>query len=163
MPPTGSHAPEFTLDDQDGTPHSLTDYAGRYVLIYFYPKDDTPGCTKEACAIRDALPDFKNLDAVVLGISPDTAQSHKKFAEKYGLPFTLLADPERTVIDAYGVWGKKKFMGREYDGVLRTSFLVSPDGTIARVYESVKPEEHAAQVLADLTELREGSELYEQN
>jgi thioredoxin-dependent peroxiredoxin len=150
----GQSAPDFTLLDQDGKEHILSAYRGQYVLIYFYPKDDTPGCTKEACAIRDAEPDFKGLDAIVLGISPDTVKSHKKFAEKYGLPFTLLADPEHVAIDAYGVWGRKKFMGREYDGVFRTSFLIAPDGTVAKVYETVKPEVHAAEVLADLAALR---------
>ena len=120
------------------------------MLIYFYPKDDTPGCTKEACAIRDAFPQFDASRAVVLGISPDSVRSHKKFAEKYELPFTLLADEGHVVADAYGVWGRKKFMGREYDGIMRTSFLVRPDGDIAKVYEGVKPERHAAEVLADL-------------
>lgn len=149
----GDKAPVFSLEDQDGKLHTLTDYAGKYVLLYFYPKDDTPGCTKEACAIRDALPDFKMLEAEVFGISADTVKSHKKFAEKYGLSFTLLADPERVAVDAYGVWGKKKFMGKEYDGIFRTSFLIAPDGTVANVYENVKPEKHADEVLADLKEL----------
>lgn len=146
----GQEAPDFTLEDQEGTTHTLSQYRGSYVLLYFYPKDDTPGCTKEACAIRDAMPDFTSLDLVVLGISPDTVASHKKFAQKYGLPFTLLADPERTVIDTYGVWGRKKFMGKEYDGVFRTSFLIAPDGTVAKVYENVKPEIHAAEVLEEV-------------
>jgi thioredoxin-dependent peroxiredoxin len=154
MVSVGQLAPDFTLLDQEGNEHALSTYRGQYVLIYFYPKDDTPGCTKEACAIRDAEPDFKELDAVVLGISPDTVKSHKKFAEKYELPFTLLADPEHAAINAYGVWGRKKFMGREYDGVFRTSFLVAPDGTVAKVYETVKPELHAAEVLADLQSFR---------
>jgi peroxiredoxin Q/BCP len=154
MPPIGSKAPDFALPDQEGTVRSLAEYAGRYTLVYFYPKDDTPGCTKEACSIRDALPDFKGLDAVVLGVSPDSVASHRKFAEKYGLPFNLLSDEEREAVNAYGVWGKKKFMGREYEGVLRTSFLIAPDGTIARIYESVKPETHAADVLADLAALK---------
>jgi thioredoxin-dependent peroxiredoxin len=149
MPNIGDTAPAFTLSDQDGAPHSLTDYLGRYVLIYFYPKDDTPGCTK------DAFPDFGGLNAVVLGVSPDSVKSHKKFAEKFGLPFTLLADEDKVVVNAYGVWGKKKFMGREYDGVFRTSFLIAPDGTLAKVYENVKPEGHAAEVLADLAALSE--------
>jgi peroxiredoxin Q/BCP len=154
MVSVGQLAPDFTLLDQEGNEHALSTYRGQYVLIYFYPKDDTPGCTKEACAIRDAEPDFKGLDAIVLGISPDTVKSHKKFAEKYELPFTLLADPEHIAINAYGVWGRKKFMGREYDGVFRTSFLVAPDGTVAKVYETVKPELHAAEVLADLQSFR---------
>lgn len=146
----GMKAPEFELEDQDGKVQKLSDYRGKHVLLYFYPKDDTPGCTKEACVLRDALPDFKKLDAEVFGISADTVKSHKKFAEKYGLPFTLLADPEKKVVNAYGMWGKKKFMGREYEGVFRTSFLISPDGTVAKVYENVKPEKHAEEVLADL-------------
>ena len=150
----GTKAPDFSLPDQEGKTHTLSDYEGRYVLLYFYPKDDTPGCTKEACALRDAFPDFANLDGVVLGISPDTVKSHKKFAEKYGLPFTLLADPEKSVVNAYGVWGKKRFMGREYEGVFRASFLIDPSGTIAKAYESVKPEAHAAEVLADLDGLK---------
>ena len=156
MPPAGSTPPAFSLLDQDGKTHALSDYLGRYVLIYFYPKDDTPGCTKEACAIRDAMPEFKNTDLAVLGVSPDSVASHKKFAEKYGLPFTLLADEGHAVADTYGVWGRKKFMGREYDGILRTSFLIAPDGTLAKVYENVKPEAHAAEVLADLVMLGAG-------
>jgi peroxiredoxin Q/BCP len=153
MPAPGSPAPQFSLQDQDGKLHTLADYAGRYVLLYFYPKDDTPGCTKEACAIRDAMPDFSKVNAVVLGISADSVKSHKKFAEKYGLPFTLLADEQKEVAHAYGVWGWKKFMGRDYEGISRTSFLIGPDGTIAKVYENVKPEAHAAEVLADLAAL----------
>lgn len=150
MPKVGESAPEFSLPDQDGVMHALSQYRGKYVLLYFYPKDDTPGCTKEACAIRDADPDFSALDAVVLGVSADSVKSHKKFAEKYGLMFPLLADEDRTVVNAYGVWGRKKFMGREYDGIMRTSFLIDPNGKIAVVYEQVKPELHAAEVLADL-------------
>lgn len=150
IPQAGSIAPDFTLPDQDGIERSLSAYRGQTVLLYFYPKDDTPGCTKEACAIRDSFPAFDSSKAAVLGISPDSVKSHKKFAEKYGLPFTLLADEGHRVADEYGVWGKKKFMGREYEGVLRTSFLIGPDGKILKVYESVKPEQHAAEVLADL-------------
>ncbi|MDB5264814.1 MAG: alkyl hydroperoxide reductase/Thiol specific antioxidant/Mal allergen [Parcubacteria group bacterium] len=150
LPTVGSPAPLFTLPDQDGKEHSLTDYKGKHVLIYFYPKDDTPGCTKQACAIRDALPDFSKLNAIVLGISADTVKSHKKFAEKYGLPFTLLADEGKEVVNLYGVWGRKKFMGKEYDGVFRTSFLIGPDGNIKKVYENVKPDLHAEQILKDL-------------
>lgn len=130
--------------------HTLSAYRGRRVLVYFYPKDDTPGCTKEACTLGEYLPDFSKADAVVLGISADSVQSHKKFAEKYHLTFPLLADTEKQAIGAYGVWGTKKFMGREYEGILRTSFLIAADGTIEKVYENVKPEQHAAQVLADL-------------
>jgi len=150
IPTPGTLAPDFTLLDQDGVPHTLSTHQGSRVLLYFYPKDDTPGCTKQACMLRDALPDFDALDAVVYGISTDSVKSHKKFADKYGLPFILLADENKEVVKAYGVWGKKKFMGREYDGISRTSFLLAPDGSIEKVYENVKPELHAAQVLEDL-------------
>ena len=150
MPSIGSAAPEFSLPDQDGRVHSLKDYAGAPVLIYFYPKDDTPGCTKQACMIRDAFPDFKKTGVTVLGISTDSVKSHKKFAEKYGLPFTLLSDEEKKVVEAYGVWGRKKMMGREYDGVFRTSFLIGKDENVLKVYENVKADKHAEQVLADL-------------
>lgn len=153
MPSVGSVAPDFTLPDQDGVMHTLSRYRGRPVLLYFYPKDDTPGCTKEACALRDADPDFSKLDAVVLGVSADSVKSHKKFAEKYELQFPLLADEHKEVVNAYGVWGPKKFMGREYEGILRTSFLIAPAGTIVKVYEKVKPEMHAAEVLEDLKAL----------
>ena len=149
-PAPGTLAPDFTLLDQDGVSHTLSAHRGSRVLLYFYPKDDTPGCTKEACMLRDALPDFTALDAIVFGVSPDSVKSHKKFAEKYGLPFILLADEDKEVVQAYGVWGRKKMMGREYDGVFRTSFLIGKDGIIEKVYENVKPETHAAQVLADL-------------
>ncbi|MGH7141349.1 MAG: thioredoxin-dependent thiol peroxidase [Minisyncoccia bacterium] len=147
---TGDTAPEFTLPDQDAKPHSLHDYRGRWVLLYFYPKDDTPGCTKEACMLRDNFPDFGALQAAVLGVSVDSVASHKKFAEKYSLPFTLLADENKVAVSAYGVWGKKKFAGREYEGVLRTSFLIDPEGKIAKIYEDVDPAVHAGEVLADL-------------
>ena len=151
MPVPGTLAPDFTLLDQDGVAHTLSAHRGSRVLIYFYPKDDTPGCTKQACMLRDAMPELSRLDAIVFGISPDSVKSHRKFADKYGLPFTLLADEGHTVAERYGVWGRKKFMGREYDGVFRTSFLIDADGTVMRVYENVKPELHADQVLADLS------------
>ena len=153
MPVVGAEAPKFTLFDQDGKQHALENYRGRYVLLYFYPKDDTPGCTKEACALRDADPDFSTLDAIVLGVSADSVKSHKKFAEKYALTFPLLADENREVVNAYGVWGLKKFMGREYEGIMRTSFLIDPKGKVAKVYEKVKPEQHAQEVLTDLKAL----------
>ena len=142
-------APDFTLPDQNGKEHSLSDYVGKWVLVYFYPKDDTPGCTKEACSIRDNLPDFKKLNLAVLGISTDSVKSHNKFADKYDLPFTLLADSDKKVVKEYGVWGKKKFMGREYEGTLRTSFLIDPMGLIVKIYENVKPDIHVQQVLED--------------
>ncbi len=150
----GKLAPDFTLPDQEGKSHTLSDYQGKWVLVYFYPKDDTPGCTKEACVLRDAVPDFKKLKAVVFGISADSVKSHKKFAEKYELPFTLLADENKKVIKKYGVWGLKKFMGREYEGIFRTSFLIDPGGRVAKVYEKVRPDIHADEVLNDLKALR---------
>jgi peroxiredoxin Q/BCP len=154
FPSIGTVAPSFTLLDQDGVEHTLSEVKGKYALVYFYPKDDTSGCTKEACSLGEYMPDFSKSDAVIFGISADSVKSHKKFAEKYGLKFTLLADPDHQAINAYGVWGQKKFMGRNYEGISRTSFLIPPDGTIAKVYESVKPEKHAEEVLADLATLR---------
>lgn len=148
---TGTLAPNFTLPDQDGVMHSLKDYRGQWVLIYFYPKDDTPGCTKEACALRDEFPAFGKLKAKIFGVSADTVASHKKFATKYKLPFTLLADPEKGMLKDYGVWGKKKFMGREYLGISRSSYLINPKGKIEKVYEKVNPLTHADEVLADLS------------
>lgn len=146
----GDKAPSFSLPDQNGKVRNLGDYAGKRVLLYFYPKDDTGGCTKQACGIQDALPDFGTLGVTVLGISVDPVKSHVKFAEKYGLSFTLLSDENKEVVEKYGVWGKKKFMGREYMGTMRTSFLISADGIIEKIYENVKPETHAADVLGDL-------------
>jgi len=149
----GDKAPEFSLPDQDGKKHSLKDGRGKWVLLYFYPKDATPGCTVEACTLRDAYPQFGKLDAVVFGVSTDSVKSHAKFAEKQKLPFTLLADEQKEVVEAYGVWGKKKFMGREYIGIKRWSFLIDPKGKIAKVYEDVKPAAHAEEVLADIRAL----------
>ncbi|MEK7201776.1 MAG: thioredoxin-dependent thiol peroxidase [Patescibacteria group bacterium] len=146
----GERAPSFSLPDQNGEVHTLAECVGKWVLLYFYPKDDTPGCTKEAQAIRDVFPDFSALNAMVFGISADSVASHKKFAEKYTLPFTLLADEGKEMVQVYGVWGTKKMMGREYEGIFRTSFLIDPKGNIAKIYENVKPEVHAVQVLADL-------------
>jgi thioredoxin-dependent peroxiredoxin len=153
LPKQNSSAPDFTLPDQDGKEHTLSNYKGQWVLLYFYPKDDTTGCTKEACAIRDEFPAFGKLKVKVLGLSIDSVKSHKKFAEKYELPFTLLADEGKKVVNQYGLWAKKKFMGREYMGTLRTSFLIDPKGAIAKIYENVKPETHADEVLKDLKEL----------
>lgn len=149
----GSKAPEFSLFDQNNKEHELVDYRGQWVLLYFYPKDDTTGCTKEACGIRDAFPKFKKMKAVVLGVSIDTVESHAKFALKYKLPFTLLADPDKKVVNAYGVWAEKSMYGRKYFGTVRTSFLIDPDGNIAKIYEKVKPEQHAAEVLEDIEQL----------
>ena len=150
MPGVGTVAPEFTLPDQDGKEHTLAEYQGSWVLLYFYPKDDTPGCTIEACTIRDQFKDFKTIGAIVLGVSTDTVASHKKFATAYELPFTLLADEHKEVVGTYGVFGEKKFMGRTYMGTMRTSFLIDPKGRIAKIYEKVKPEKHASEVIADL-------------
>ena len=147
---TGIKAPDFTLPDQNGEFHALSDCNGKWTLLYFYPKDDTPGCVKEACGIRDAFPKFKKIDAVVFGVSADSVAKHKKFAKKYKLPFTLLSDENKDVIKKYGVWAKKKFMGREYMGITRTSFLINPKGVIVKIYENVKPDAHAEEVLQDL-------------
>lgn len=146
----GKKAPVFTLPDQDGTSHALKDYLGKWVLVYFYPKDDTAGCTKEACMLRDNFPSFKNSKAVVLGVSADSVKSHKKFADKYELPFTLLADEDKSVVEKYGVWQEKSMYGRKYMGIARTSFLIDPQGVIKKIYEAVKPEVHAEEVLNDL-------------
>lgn len=149
----GDKAPSFSLPDQDCMMHSLSECAGKWTLLYFYPKDATPGCTIEAQTIRDAWPDFTGSDILVFGISADSVASHKKFADKHGLLFTLLADEKKEMVEAYGVWGKKKLMGREYMGISRTSFLIAPDGTIAKIYEQVKPSEHASEVLRDVKAL----------
>lgn len=144
----GDRAPSFTAETSGGGRVSLADFAGKHVVLYFYPKDDTPGCTKEACAFRDAYRDFQDVGAVVLGISTDAVKSHDKFITKYKLPFTLLADPDKRIVKAYGVWGEKKFMGRTYDGTHRVTFLIGPDGRIQKIWPKVKPEEHAEEVLA---------------
>ncbi len=145
----GDKAPLFELPDQDGNTHALSDQIGKTVLLYFYPKDDTPGCKKEACTIRDNWGAFKKAGIVVFGVSVDTVAKHKKFVNKYDLPFTLLADVDKTLVNAYGVWAKKKFMGREYMGINRWSFLIGPDGRIAKIYTDVKPSDHAGEVLLD--------------
>jgi len=154
---TGKKAPAFTLLDQGGVKVALKDFKGQWVLLYFYPKDDTPGCTKEACAIADNFPTFEKLDAVVLGVSTDTPQSHKKFAQKYKLPFRLLADTEKKVVEKYGVWGEKSMYGRKYMGTMRMSFLVDPDGVIRKIYHKVKPDSHAQEVITDLRELKKAT------
>ena len=143
----GTTAPAFKTTNQNGETVSLKDLRGQKVVLYFYPKDDTPGCTKEACSFRDAFSKFKKQDIAVLGVSPDKEASHKKFVTKYKLPFTLLADPARLIADAYGVWGEKKFMGRTYMGVHRTTFLIDEKGEIRKIFEKVKPEDHASEVL----------------
>jgi len=143
----GQRAPQFTLPDQDGTEVSLQDLAGRPVVVYFYPKDDTPGCTTQACAIRDQWSEFEEAGAVVLGISPDDVDSHGRFAAKHDLPHRLLADPERTVIEKYGAWGTKSMYGKEYQGVIRSTVLVGPDGKVAEVWPKIQPKKHADAVL----------------
>jgi peroxiredoxin Q/BCP len=146
----GEVAPKFSVATSGGGKISLADYKGRHVILYFYPRDDTPGCTKEACAFRDHFSDFKKKGAVVFGVSPDSVKSHDKFVEKFKLPFTLLADEDKKIVEAYGVWGEKSFMGRKYLGVFRVTFLIGPDGRIKKIWPLVKPEEHAAEVLAAL-------------
>jgi len=143
-------APDFSLQDENGTLHRLSEYRGKPVVLYFYPKDDTPGCTTEACAFRDDYSDYEGSGVVILGVSPDSPKSHKKFKEKYQLPFALLADEDHQVCELYGAWGRKKFMGREYDGVLRSTFVIGADGEIKKVFENVKPAGHSAEVLAAL-------------
>ena len=143
-------ASDFQLPDQNGRAHFLSGYLGQWVLLYFYPKDDTPGCTKEACGIRDSWRVFKKNKIVVLGVSADSVNSHQKFAAKYKLPFILLSDEDKEVVKRYGAWGKKKFMGREYLGIKRRSFLIDPAGVVVKIYEDVKPAEHASEVLADI-------------
>lgn len=146
-------APEFSLPDVAGSLHSLDDYQGKWVVLYFYPKDDTPGCTKEACGFRDTLKDFEAKNAVILGVSKDSVTSHKKFAEKFSLTFPLLSDEGLEVIKKYDAWGKKKFMGKEFEGVLRTTVLINPAGEIVKRYDNVDPVIHAKEMLHDLDEL----------
>ena len=147
MPKEGTTAPAFKTTDQNGESVSLKDLRGQKVVLYFYPKDDTPGCTKEACSFRDAYSKFKKQKITVLGVSPDKETAHQKFVTKYQLPFTLLADADRSIAESYGVWGEKKFMGRTYMGVHRTTFLIDEKGKIKKVFEKVKPEDHASEVL----------------
>jgi peroxiredoxin Q/BCP len=147
----GDRAPDFELETYDGKSMKLSDLQGSRVVLYFYPKDDTSGCTKEACGFRDNLPALKELGAIVLGVSPDGVASHEKFRDKYDLNFPLLSDPDHAVAEAYGAWGKKKMYGREYEGILRSTFVIGADGRIEKVYAKVKPAEHAGQVVADLS------------
>jgi peroxiredoxin Q/BCP len=143
----GSAAPAFKTTDANGETVSLKDLRGQKVVLYFYPKDDTPGCTKEACSFRDAFSQFKKKGIAVLGVSPDSEAKHQKFVAKYNLPFTLLADTDKAIAEAYGVWGEKKFMGRTYMGVHRTTFLIDEKGKIKKIFEKVKPDDHASEVL----------------
>jgi peroxiredoxin Q/BCP len=144
----GITAPDFTLLDENSQEHKLSDYRGGYVLLYFYPKDDTPGCTTEACNFRDDYSQYEDAQVTILGVSPDSPSSHLKFKEKYHLPFTLLADEDHAVCELYGVWGPKKSFGKEYDGVHRTTYLIDPQGKIQHVFLQVSPANHSAEVLA---------------
>lgn len=146
----GTKAPVFTLNDKDGNAVSLADFAGKKVVLYFYPKDNTPGCTRQACAFAAAYVDFKTLDAVVIGVSKDSEASHRKFAEKYGLPFILLSDPELKAIQAYGVWQEKKNYGKVSMGVVRSTFIIDEKGFIEKVMPKVKPDTNAAEILTYL-------------
>ena len=146
----GMRAPDFTLPDKDGRMVSLSDFAGKRVVLYFYPRDNTPGCTRQACAFAAAYEAFKSLGAAVIGVSKDSVASHQKFAEKYGLPFVLLSDPELTAIQAYGVWQEKKNYGKVSMGVVRTTYVIDPEGVIEKVMPKVKPDTNAAEILAYL-------------
>jgi len=146
-------AKTFNLPDQNGEYHKLSDYKNKWLLIYFYPKDDTPGCTKEACNFRDGIAQFTKRGVAIIGISKDSIESHKKFSAKYKLNFPLLSDPEHLVIESYGAWGTKKFMGREFMGTKRNSYLINPTGEIVKTYENVNPLSHFTQILSDLDKL----------
>jgi peroxiredoxin Q/BCP len=150
----GRKAPDFELADDTGAARRLSDFRGKPVVLYFYPADDTPGCTKEACNFRDDYSRYRRQGVTILGVSPDSEHSHERFKSKYDLPFPLLADIGHRVCSLYGVWGRKQFMGRQYDGVLRTTFLIDEAGKIARVFEGVRPAEHSSEVLAQVKALR---------
>jgi len=153
MVSVGKSAPAFSLDTDAGEKVSLKDLKGRPVVLYFYPKDDTPGCTVEACEFRDAFPRFKGSKAIILGISPDSVKSHLKFKEKFDLPFTLLADEDHAIAEKYGVWQKKSMYGRTYMGIARTTFVIDKDGKVAKIFEKVKPKGHAEEVEQAIDEL----------
>ena len=147
---SGIQAPDFSLPDETGTTRKLSEFRGRPVILYFYPKDDTPGCTTEACNFRDDYSHYTKAGVTILGVSPDSSKSHEKFKTKYGLPFPLLADAEHKICELYKVWGVKKNYGREYNGVFRTTYLIDEQGKIVRVFENVKPAGHSAEILAEL-------------
>ena len=151
----GEKAPEFIATTNTGEKLALKDLRGKPVVLYFYPKDDTPGCTVQACGLRDSYADFKRAGAVVLGVSPDPVKSHVKFITKFQLPFTLLADEDKAIANAYGVWGEKSFMGRKYMGNFRVTFLIDISGRIAKIWPAVKPETHAAEVLEAIKQLQD--------
>lgn len=158
IPTVGQAAPAFALDDQHGASVRLADFRGRHLLIYFYPKADTPGCTAQSCAVRDAMPDFGELDAAVVGISPDAPAKQSKFDTKYELGFPLLSDPEHQVAEAYSAWGTKSMYGRQYQGIIRSAFLVAPDGTLAAAWPKISPKDtvpKALQALQTLQALRQ--------
>lgn len=150
----GKKAPAFALTDESGKKHSLKQYLGSWVLLYFYPKDNTPGCTVEAVGIKDAYASFKRRGITVLGVSADSEASHKKFKEKHSLPFTLLADTDTAVSQKYGVWQEKKLAGKTYMGIVRMSFVIDPEGILRKVYEKVTPQGHAEEILKDITKLK---------
>ena len=146
----GSKAPEFTTTDQDGKKRSLSDFKGKKVILYFYPKDNTPGCTKEACGFRDNFARFRQLNVEILGVSTDSEKSHQGFVQKHELPFTLLADADKRLVEAYGVWGEKRLYGKKYMGTNRVTYLIDESGRVAAVFPKVKPEKHAEELLAVL-------------
>lgn len=148
--PSDIPAPDFELLDDTNVKRKLSDFRGKNIILYFYPADDTPGCVKEACNFRDDYSAYEKAGVVILGVSPDSVESHVKFKKKFQLPFPLLADESHKVCDLYGVWGLKKFLGKEYEGVLRTTFLIDENGNVKKVYENVRPAEHSNQLLADL-------------
>ena len=150
----GNPAPDFSLPDQHGKNHQLSDYSGNWVVLYFYPRDMTPGCTTEACNFRDDFPAFNDLNVVILGVSKDSIARHMKFAEKYDLPFTLLSDETGSVCESYGIWKEKSMYGKTFMGITRSTFLINPEGKIVRVYPKVKVKEHAAELLQALNELK---------
>lgn len=154
VPSAGELAPDIVLPDETGTIHRLADRLGEWTVVYFYPQDDTPGCTVESCQFRDADPEIRAAGALVWGISPDGAASHRRFRKKFGLPFTLLSDEDHAVAERYGAWQLKALYGREYMGIQRSTFLIDPDGRIARTWPRVKADGHAAEVLAALAETR---------
>jgi thioredoxin-dependent peroxiredoxin len=147
---TGDMAPDFSFTDQEGNMRNLSDYKGKKVILYFYPKDDTPGCTAEACSLRDGYEDLRSRGYEVLGVSTDSAKSHAGFRSKYHLPFSLVSDSDKTVVNAYGVWGEKKFMGKTYMGINRATFIIDEKGLIANIIEKVNTKDHATQVLEEM-------------
>ena len=145
-----SKAPNFEAQDQNGKVHKLSNYLGKWVVLYFYPKDNTPGCTKEACSFRDSYHQLQNMKVIILGVSKDSVESHLKFAQKHDLNFPLLADTDKKIINSYFAWGIKKFMGREFEGIKRMTYLINPKGEIVKIYEKVNPLKHVGEILEDL-------------